>query len=412
MSEEISQNKKTDNAKHHLRHLWAHLLVVFIVAIVCCFIWQKCLWNFRSVDEQLAAIEAARAIPDSENAAVFYTRFFTDPNNASTLDDIYSYVDRAVRDAENAVVYYTRLFMNLNITSTLDYFYSYTPSAYCAPWLGSEQPQLTAKLKTHRTFIQTLLNISEMQEARFPVYPSSGSDSFGVLKGLRKAVCVLSWAAVNDLAEGRIDAAYSKYQCQLKLARHLEQQPAMHYRNVGIAIEAVASVDIRRAAMQDDITTEQLRSLEKILEIPRNQNEVATEVAARVDRLIEEKERSELSFAVRFKLWLLGNAGRRRREQRKRLIRLRLHATRRATPILIALRRHKETTGAWPETLEQIEPKLPEQMFIDPQNNGPFVYKRDGDGFVFYSKGPNGIDEGGSYSGYGDDWPIWPLKIK
>ncbi len=91
---------------------------------------------------------------------------------------------------------------------------------------------------------------------------------------------------------------------------------------------------------------------------------------------------------------------------------MRLQATRRATPILIALRRHKEETGRWPETLENIEPKLPAQMLIDPQNNGPFVYKRNGDSFVLYSKGPNGLDERGSSSRPADDWPIWSLRIK
>ncbi|MHC4497227.1 MAG: hypothetical protein ACYSYM_15540, partial [Planctomycetota bacterium] len=70
-----------------------------------------------------------------------------------------------------------------------------------------------------------------------------------------------------------------------------------------------------------------------------------------------------------------------------------------------------EETGAWPETLEQLEPRLPEQMLTDPQNNGPFVYRRDEGSFIFYSKGANGIDERGSYSGAADDWPIWPLRI-
>ncbi|MEA3225891.1 MAG: hypothetical protein U9Q07_08060, partial [Planctomycetota bacterium] len=115
---------------------------------------------------------------------------------------------------------------------------------------------------------------------------------------------------------------------------------------------------------------------------------------------------------ARFKQWWLGRGSREKQERVRHKIRLRLHANRRATPILIALRRYKEETGVWPEMLEQIEPKLPEQMLTDPQNNGPFVYKRDGDSFVFYSKGPNGIDERGSYSRPADDWPIWPLKIK
>jgi hypothetical protein len=81
-------------------------------------------------------------------------------------------------------------------------------------------------------------------------------------------------------------------------------------------------------------------------------------------------------------------------------------------PILIALRRHKQETGVWPESLEQIEPRLPEQMLTDPQNNGPFTYICDGENFIFYSKGPNGIDEGGVASMPADDYPIWPRKIK
>jgi len=375
MPEDIPQNKKTDKAKWHR---WAVLFVVFVVAIVCCFIWQKHLRNFSSIDAQLAAIEAALAIPDAENAAAHYTRFLTDPNNAYTLDDLYYYM----------------------------------PSSYVEPWAGSEHPELAAELKKNRAFIQTLLDISEMQEARFPVYPGPGSNSLQVLADMRKVTFILSWAAANDLAEGRIDAAYSKYRCQLNLARLLQQQPAWYYNGLGIAIEALASGNIRRAVMRDDVTQEQLRSLETILEIPRNQDEAAAEVAARVDRLIEEKERSQLPLAARLKQWLLGRAGRKQHEQRLLLIHLRLEATRRATPILIALRRHKEKTGAWPETLKQIEPKLPEKMLIDPQNYGPFVYNRDGDDFVLYSKGPNKIDEGGSYSGSADDWPIWPLKIK
>ena len=412
MSENKPQNKKTDKAKHLPRYFWPALLIVLAVAIVCWFILWKHLWDFRSIDEQLAAIEAARAIPDAENAVIHYTRFLTDPNNASILDDLYNYVARAARDAEDPVLYYTRLFFDFNITSTLDYFYKYTPSAYSAPWPGSEHPQLVAKLKTYRTFIRTLLDISEMQEARFPVYPSPGSDSFGMLKNMRKVVFVLSCAAANDLAEDRAEEAHSKYRCQLQLAHHLQQQPAIHYRNVGIAIEAVAFGNIKRAVMRDDITPERLRSLENILRIPLTWDEEDAEIVARVDRLIEEKKRSQLSFPTRFQQWLSGNVVREQLEQRQRLILLRLAASRQAGPILIALRRHKDKTGTWPETLEQIEPKPPEQMLTDPQNNGPFVYKRDGDEFILYSKGPNAIDEGGSSSDSADDWPIWPTKIK
>ena len=376
MSEDKPQNIKTNKAKRHLRYLWTALLVVLVVAIACCFIWQKHLWNVESIDEKLAAIDAELAIPDSENAAVYYMRFLSNQNNAYILDDLASY----------------------------------SPSAYCEPWADIEHPELAAKLKKHSTFIQTLLNISEMQQARFPVYPNPSSSSF-TLAEMRKVTFILSWAAANDLVEGRIDVAYSKYRCQLKLAYHLQQQPATYYRLVGIAIEAVAFGNIKRAVMRDEITPEQLRSLEMILETPSNQYKVNGKIADRVDRLIEEKEMSELSLVARLKYWLYDRATRKSRKQREQRQHQRIHASQQAIRILIALRRHKEETDTWPETLEQIEPKLPEQMLTDPQNDGSFIYKRHGNSFIFYSKGPNGIDESGVASKPADDYPIWPRKI-
>jgi hypothetical protein len=377
MSEENPQNKNTEKTKRHTWRPLAVLFIAFIVAITCCYIWQKHIWNAGTIDQRLAAIDAELAIPDFENAAVYYRRFFTDSNNASALGDLARYA----------------------------------PSAYCEPWADSEHPELATELKTHSKFIQTLLDISEMEHARFPAYPDPGSRSF-TLADMRKLTFILSWAAANDLAEGRIDSAYSKYRCQLKLAYQLQQQPATYYRLVAIAFEAVALGNITRVVMRDDITPEQLKSLETILEIPSNQDKIDGEITDRVDRLIEEKVMSELSLVARLNYLLHGMANRnslRRGEQRQYQ---RINAVRQAIRILISLRRYKDKTGVWPETLEQIEPKLPEQMLIDPQNNSPFIYKRAGENFIFYSKGPNNIDESGSYSGPADDWPIWPLKIK
>ncbi|MBA7551403.1 hypothetical protein ES705_43943 [subsurface metagenome] len=378
MSED--RQKRTEAVKGGRRFAYLRLILVGVVvaAIVCGLMWKAGLLDFRSIDDKFAAIDAELAIPDAENAAVYYKRFFTDPNNEAILYDLSDH----------------------------------TPSAYCEPWLDTEHPELAAKLKTHRTFLQTLLDISEMQEARFPVYYSPGSDSAQFLWGVRKVAMVFSWAAANDLAEGRIDAAYSKYQCQLKLARHLQQQPAAYYKYVGIAIEAVAHGNIKMAVMQDNITQDQLSLLETTLKITQNNRSEDDEIADKVDNLIERKERSQQPLTIRLKAWWRALRTRQQDEKRLYQIHLRLLSSRQSTRILIALRRYKQETGAWPGTLEQIEPRLPEQMLIDPQNNGAFVYNRDGEDFVFYSKGPNNIDEGGSYSGSADDWPIWPLKIK
>jgi len=378
MSEDKSQNKKTYKTKRHTWYPLAVLFIVFIVAIVCCFIWQKHLWNIGSIDQRLAVIDAELAIPDFENAAVYYRRFFTDPNNASTLDDLASY----------------------------------TPSAYCEPWADIEHPELAGKLKKYRTFIKKLLDISEMEQARFPVDIAPGPDSWQMLRDMRKVIFVLSWAGANDLAKDRIDTAHSKYRCQMQLARHLLQQPGTYHKIVGIAFEAVAHTNIKIALMYNKITPEQLRALESILEIPMDRGEGHAEIASRIDSLLDEKERSRMSTVELLKHLWFGRKNRKQQEQARRRSNLRIQSIRQAMPILIALRRHKEETGTWPETLKQIEPKLPGQMFNDPQNNCSFVYKRHGDDFILYSKGPNGIDEDGVASRPADDYPIWPRKIK
>lgn len=94
-------------------------------------------------------------------------------------------------------------------------------------------------------------------------------------------------------------------------------------------------------------------------------------------------------------------------------------ARQRGTLLIIALRRYKNANGRWPEKLEDINNLAPAEVFIDPMNNGSFVYKRTGDNFTLYSKGENEIDDGGEqetkfnktwrkWETIKDDWMIWP----
>ncbi len=87
--------------------------------------------------------------------------------------------------------------------------------------------------------------------------------------------------------------------------------------------------------------------------------------------------------------------------------------------IIIALRRYKNENGAWPENLEDMS-LVPAEILVDPVNNGSFTYNLVDDGFELYSKGENGIDEGGKYETTfdpntyeyttSDDRLIWPSK--
>ena len=53
------------------------------------------------------------------------------------------------------------------------------------------------------------------------------------------------------------------------------------------------------------------------------------------------------------------------------------------------------------------------ELLLDPVNNDKFVYKLTGDSFMLYSKGKNGIDDGGVRKTVDDkdDDLYWPLKL-
>ncbi len=83
-----------------------------------------------------------------------------------------------------------------------------------------------------------------------------------------------------------------------------------------------------------------------------------------------------------------------------------------ATQILLASREYYQQYKDWPISLEELKMKRPDLILIDPLNDGRFVYKRVDKDFIFYSKGLNGIDEGGHRNKQADDLLIWPEALE
>jgi len=76
---------------------------------------------------------------------------------------------------------------------------------------------------------------------------------------------------------------------------------------------------------------------------------------------------------------------------------------RRVFKITIALARYRNKRGHWPASLDEVRELAPAQSFIDPVNGDSLVYETWRSSifdstFKLYSKGKNGIDEGGRYS--------------
>ncbi|MGD8452311.1 MAG: hypothetical protein PVJ57_10875 [Phycisphaerae bacterium] len=66
-----------------------------------------------------------------------------------------------------------------------------------------------------------------------------------------------------------------------------------------------------------------------------------------------------------------------------------------ATRLTLALSRFKSEHGVYPETLAELVPTCIPDLPLDPFADGPFQYRRDGDTYVLYSRGDDGVDDGG-----------------
>lgn len=103
---------------------------------------------------------------------------------------------------------------------------------------------------------------------------------------------------------------------------------------------------------------------------------------------------------------------------------MRLKTDKKGVLLSIGLKRYKNTTGEWPNSLDGIKEFTSEENFVDPANGSSFVYKIIDDSFTLYSKGKNNIDDNGlrekniykdgnildcDIENEGtDDWVIWP----
>ncbi|MFA5251883.1 MAG: hypothetical protein WC454_04785 [Phycisphaerae bacterium] len=84
-------------------------------------------------------------------------------------------------------------------------------------------------------------------------------------------------------------------------------------------------------------------------------------------------------------------------------------ALQRGSRLIVALRRYKNKNGNWPGSLDEVKSPASEEIFVDPVNGGPFMYKLTDENFTLYSKGENNIDDEGLQDERtgADDLPIW-----
>ncbi len=413
-------------------------------------------WRPYTFDEELAVLEAKRAIPDSENAAIIYYQLLEAYGPYSVKPD---FLD--------------------------DETHQLTMSQ---AWSGRDYPKLAQWLKQQQLILAGLIRASKKAGCRFPIVANTRQLSGRIEQHgrMRRWAYLLLRAGNNDIAEQRINEALEKYICVLQMAEHLYQQPTLVDWLVGIAIEELAIRQLNRFAVTNDVAEEHLSFIEQALtknesdwgreifeiiecekllfknirvgviyeinsegKVRFNRDPLAALRAQMSDEFLNQipppnywrKKRSKARAILNWfrrpstpqragkiidasyvELYEMTNPefnwekppARRRwtklnyrglterminiiRPGYYRLYELYVEAItyRKAARLIVALRRYRNQHNRWPEELEKLSPLTSSGNFVDPTNGGPFVYKLSEDEFRLYSKGRNNIDEGG-----------------
>ncbi|MHC4571279.1 MAG: hypothetical protein ACYS0C_04285 [Planctomycetota bacterium] len=461
--------------KPAVKWFWLSVGLVIIALIIWIFLPDDTEgWKPYTFDEELAALEAKRAIPDEENAAIIYNQLLGKYNlDVCPIDP-------------NADV---QLLLPVR-----------------EPWKSNEHPRLAQWLQGKKREIDKLLEASKIEKCRFPI----DADLVTSTQGMERLSAVRQWAywlvtmANNDRAEGRADEALEKEIAVLRIAEHQYQQATMVEMLVGIAIESFGIQQLKRFVVTGDAAEDELTKIEIALgrggydwssDFPRvldqeklfaknlwgmfyvvnpegkvRLNPVESEKAMMAQLPEDMKDEPVVTYWHRriMKIWGIlfwfympstpQKAGkvidegyekyyamaepdfdwRKEPKEFTKMIRLnyrylversaggmfgslyykvhdtylRLTADTQGSGIIIALRRYKNQNGFWPVNLDDVKSMAPAEIFVDPHNNGRFVYKLTDGSFTLYSKGKNNIDEDGErdeQSG-ADDWLIWPPR--
>lgn len=374
MTAELPQ-PQSRTAKRKKMRVWLAAIVVVLTTLLAFGLLSR-----RSIENQLAAIDATHAIPDSENAAIIYNQVFTDY--------------QAPQIPWNSTDPKRRI-------SALLIF---------QPWQTNDYPELAKWIEQKQEPIGKLIESSKLYKCWFPITDNAAATLPIARTPIVRAQTARQWAyllalaANNDMAEGRIKNAVEKYRAIMQLGRHFRQQPITSDFQIGTTFEILSLRPLTRLVVQDDLTESQIKNIESFLPQPQMDWDEKSATMLPIQRLLDRK----LSLITRIKYWVQRRkSGLRLPDEAERmqgihLIYLRLIARYRATTMTIALRRHKNKAGKWPKSLEEIKSLAPAETFIDPINGGSFAYKLAGETFQLYSKGPNNIDEDGQYNSESD----------
>jgi len=365
VAERIRQDGSLARGGWHGWRLRIAIVLLVGLAVVGIF-WGAGRWREKSAEHRLAAIYAAHALSAEENAAtIYYQLLAADPQVLLPAPAPGMPQDRSIAPAP----------------------------------VFSEEERITMLLdaaKRPRCYFPALCDSAARAEAmgwtRSTAIARNGTMG-------RWAQSVLA-AAFDDLEQGRLDAARQKLRCVAQMADHLRQQPAaLDFVTAG-TIESLFLPALAEFIVERDATDKHLAMIEEILPSLADDWEAASAEMRQVETMLDARSAWE-----RLRFLINGRSPQEVLEQCAQTYREKV-CERRGVRILIELRRYKNRSGGWPETLDEIRAQLPPEALADPLGSGELVYELEPGGFRLYSMGPDHRKD----SSLGDDHPLWPRR--
>lgn len=320
-----------------------------------------------SAEEELAAIDAAHVIPAGENAA----------------EDLAALVLRSATPVPDP------LLLPQDVRA----------ATLAGPWRSVDLPEAARWIEDHRAVMDGLMAAACKPKCWFAVADTNRSVGRYSAMEYQGAMLLLR-SANNDLGEGRAEAALGKLLALLRVTEHLHSQAHPAHHAMGWAVGEKTMEWFVSVIATRDIPEDWLPKLHAALPPVEDTWNDEFEQCDRITRLYVRRRRGVV-LRLQYLLDCTVSPRRKAMEQDYR----RYLSASRAGHIVLALRCHKNASGAWPIDLTAVEAGLRHDTFVDPVSRETFVYRPAGDSFVLYSVGPNALDEGGEA---GDDRLFWP----
>ncbi|MCK5565521.1 MAG: hypothetical protein KAJ07_09770 [Planctomycetes bacterium] len=223
--------------KRFRKYFWLTVTCIVIGLAVWVFIPETDSddWKPYTFDDELAALEAKRAIPDDQNAAAIYNE----------LMETYDSGDHDLDFLPDKIEGLT----------------------YDKPWTEKDSPELAQWIKDKDSTIELLVVAATFDQCYFPVSNNPfDMTRFDYKRSLGDWAQLLIRSANYDLGQGLIDKGLNKTLSVFQIAKHVYQQSSMIHYLSAVAIENMTLSKLNRIIIEQPLSDEQLELIEHHLQ--------------------------------------------------------------------------------------------------------------------------------------------------